>query len=205
MESIDEPKLVEFTITGVRLNNVKDIGAGGFHSMALTNKGNLFTWGEGAGGRLGHGDQKGQTMPKEIPKLTQYRIYSISAGTSHNAFISQTFELYTWGVGGYGRLGHGGESDIYSPKHVEDLKQKKIQSVSCGTFHTLCILQIGQLFAFGGGKFGKLGIDAGMEDNFTTPKQIFALEDSEIAEASAGDFHSMALTSEGKVNNFKTF
>jgi alpha-tubulin suppressor-like RCC1 family protein len=45
------------------------------------------------------------------------------------------------------------------PKLVEDLDEEEIASVSCGAFHTLAVSRSGKLFAFGEGKYGKLGIN----------------------------------------------
>ena len=43
---------------------------------------------------------------------------SISAGGAHSACITSTGELYTWGKGRYGRLGHGDSEDQPKPRMV---------------------------------------------------------------------------------------
>lgn len=63
---------------------------------------------------------------------------SIACGEAHSAAISSEEELYTWGAGSYGRLGHGDESDKVEPQMIEELRQRKISLVSCGNFHTMC-------------------------------------------------------------------
>ena len=43
------------------------VSAGGFHSLALTADGAVFTWGHGLHGCLGHGeDLSNQLLPKKI-------------------------------------------------------------------------------------------------------------------------------------------
>lgn len=43
-----------------------DIAAGGAHSACITAAGDLFTWGKGRYGRLGHGDSEDQLKPKLV-------------------------------------------------------------------------------------------------------------------------------------------
>lgn len=45
---------------------VVDIAAGGAHSACITASGELFTWGKGRYGRLGHGDSEDQLKPKLV-------------------------------------------------------------------------------------------------------------------------------------------
>jgi len=44
------------------------VAAGGAHSACITSKGELWTWGKGRYGRLGHGDSEDQTRPKQVSK-----------------------------------------------------------------------------------------------------------------------------------------
>ena len=53
-----------------------------------------------------------------IESLRGKHIVSISAGGAHSACITSTGELYTWGKGRYGRLGHGDSEDQPKPKMV---------------------------------------------------------------------------------------
>ena len=48
-------------------------------------------------------------------------------------------ELYTWGRGANGRLGHGDTDDQKSPTLVEALKDRHIKNISCGSTFTSCI------------------------------------------------------------------
>lgn len=123
---------------------ITQICCGKFHSMALTDRKNIYTWGEGSHGRLGHGDYclDDQLYPKEIYTLSQRKPIFISAGESHSAAITEKNNLYTWGNGGFGRLGHGADNSESAPKLVQDLSadEMKVVYVSCGTFHTIVVL-----------------------------------------------------------------
>ena len=54
-------------------------------------------------------------------------------------------ELYTWGCGSYGRLGHGTSEDMFVPTLVSNLLLQVIVGVSCGTCdaHTLAVSEDG--------------------------------------------------------------
>lgn len=56
--------------------------------------------------------------PKLIEALQGYEIVDIACGGAHSAAISSTGQLFTWGKGRYGRLGHGDSEDQLKPKLV---------------------------------------------------------------------------------------
>ncbi|GIY42322.1 e3 ubiquitin-protein ligase HERC2 [Caerostris extrusa] len=79
----------------------------GRHALALTVDGKVFSWGEGDDGKLGLGNRMSYDRPRLILALKSKRIRDIACGSAHSAAISSSGELYTWGLGDYGRLGHG--------------------------------------------------------------------------------------------------
>lgn len=58
----DRPCLIE-TLRG---KEIIEIACGGAHSAAITSHGELYTWGKGRYGRLGHGDSEDQLKPKLV-------------------------------------------------------------------------------------------------------------------------------------------
>ena len=78
------------------------------HTLALTEDGKVFSWGDGDYGKLGHGNAATQKSPKQIMgHLTDKVVVQISAGYRHSAAVTNEGQLYTWGEGDFGRLGHG--------------------------------------------------------------------------------------------------
>ena len=59
----EKPRLIE----ALRSKRVRDIACGSSHSAAIISNGDLFTWGLGDYGRLGHGDNATQLRPKQVP------------------------------------------------------------------------------------------------------------------------------------------
>lgn len=62
----DRPVLIE----ALRNKEVVNIACGGSHSAAITVHGELFTWGKGRYGRLGHGDTEDRHVPKLVSVAT---------------------------------------------------------------------------------------------------------------------------------------
>ncbi len=56
-------------IEALQGKHVKEIACGSGHSAAITSNGELYTWGQGDHGRLGHGDQLNQNKPKQVSQV----------------------------------------------------------------------------------------------------------------------------------------
>ena len=110
------PKKIE-TFAGQR---VVAVSAGLDHSLTLTADGAAWSWGWGAYGELGHGNQQAQLLPKKVEALAGRRVVAVSAGESHSLALIADGAVFTWGKGKDGCLGHGEDlSDQRLPKKVE--------------------------------------------------------------------------------------
>ena len=57
-------------------------------------------------------------------------------------------ELYSWGHGGYGQLGHN-EPDKSKPSQVlASISGKKITQVACGSYHSMALTADGEVGTF---------------------------------------------------------
>ena len=197
---VPTPERVKETADNTLFYNIMDIACGISHCLAITYTYQLFTWGDGLNGKLGHGKTNNYNKPKSLTiSGSDFKVLYISAGYSHSAAITTDHELYTWGDGAYGKLGHGCVANELVPRHVDDLKLLKILRVSCSAFHTLCCTIKGETYAFGGGQYGKLGIDVDEMQDRSSPKLIDALEDIKIVELAAGPYHSLAKDDKGNI------
>jgi alpha-tubulin suppressor-like RCC1 family protein len=70
----------------------------------------------------------------------------------------QGTELYTWGQGVLGQLGHGDEKPQNQPRLIVSFLGTNVKSVSCGNQHTAVLLESGEVYSFGRGNFGQLGL-----------------------------------------------
>ncbi|MEE6507644.1 hypothetical protein FKM82_027611 [Ascaphus truei] len=192
-------------VQGLASWNIVKIAAhsDGQHYLALSATGELFSWGCGDGGRLGHGDTVSLEEPKMISALsgkqTGKQVVHIACGSTYSAAITAEGELYTWGRGNYGRLGHGSSEDQAVPMLVTGLKGLKVVDVSCGSgdSQTLAVTENGQVWSWGDGDYGKLG--RGGSDGCKTPKLIEKLQDLDIVKVRCGSQFSIAITKDGQV------
>lgn len=92
------------------------VHSGGKHAMALTQDGKVFSWGQGEDGELGHGTRATLDRPRLIEAFRSKRVRDLACGSAHSAAITSGGELYTWGLGQYGRLGHGDNATQLKPK-----------------------------------------------------------------------------------------
>ncbi|XP_060835591.1 E3 ubiquitin-protein ligase HERC2 isoform X3 [Rhopalosiphum padi] len=187
------PGLSQFVIKNVAVHS------GGKHAMALSFDGKILSWGDGEDGKLGHGDTLTLDTPKLIDSLLSKRIFYIACGGAHSAAITSEGELYTWGQGQYGRLGHGDEVSQFTPKLVKEFIGKNIVQVACGSrdAQTLALDGEGNVYSWGDGDFGKLG--RGGSDGCCTPQQVERLDGHRVVQIACGAQFSVALTAAGQV------
>ncbi|KAH9513369.1 putative E3 ubiquitin-protein ligase herc1 [Bulinus truncatus] len=167
------------------------------HTLALNTEGELYSWGDGDYGKLGLGGNHTQKSPKLIQgPLAQKVVKTMSAGYRHSAAVTFDGQLYTWGEGDYGRLGHGDKTSRNLPKQVKDIGL--VGQVACGSSHTLAVSQDGKtVWSFGGGDNGKLG--HGDMNRQTKPAVIEAFSGMYIRKVACSSQASLALTSTGQV------
>ncbi|XP_054270101.1 E3 ubiquitin-protein ligase HERC2 isoform X2 [Macrosteles quadrilineatus] len=175
------------------------VHSGGKHAMALTLDGKVFSWGEGDDGKLGHGNRLTLEKPRLIEALKSKRVRDIACGSSHSAAITSNGELYTWGLGEYGRLGHGDTVTQLKPKLVKALLGNHIVKVACGSrdAQTLALSTDGMVFSWGDGDFGKLG--RGGSEGCDKPHNVERLNGLGVTHIECGAQFSLALTKSGQV------
>lgn len=76
-----------------------DIACGSAHSACITNAGNLFAWGKGRYGRLGHGDSEDQLKPKMVEALIGYRVIDVACGSGDAQTLCITDDDSVWSFG----------------------------------------------------------------------------------------------------------
>lgn len=86
---------------------ISSVSAGSRHTLALSTAGEVFSWGWGHLGQLGHGDTRNLNAPTKISTLS--KVTYISAGGVHSGCIDSDHYCYTWGSCTYGQLGLGKE------------------------------------------------------------------------------------------------
>uniref|UniRef100_U5EXC8 Putative alpha-tubulin suppressor n=1 Tax=Corethrella appendiculata TaxID=1370023 RepID=U5EXC8_9DIPT len=131
------PKLTSF-------ENVKTICGGQHHTLVLKNDQKVYCIGRKEYGRLGIGnvDKDVETLTL-IKDLADKNIVEIGCGETTSFAVTDTGELYSWGMGSNQQLGTGEEDDEYSPVRIQSAqtKEKKILKVSSGGQHSIFIVE----------------------------------------------------------------
>ena len=71
--------------------------------------------------QLGHGEEGRELVPRMIEALAGKKVIGAAAGSYHTAVWTEEGELFTFGAGQFGRLGHGGTQIELVPRLVETL------------------------------------------------------------------------------------
>ncbi|XP_031371927.1 ultraviolet-B receptor UVR8 isoform X2 [Punica granatum] len=203
------------------------VAAGGRHTLALSDMGQVWGWGYGGEGQLGLGSrirmvssphpipcvetssyakERSMTLPRGSvsSEMQSYRVpgtyvKQIACGGRHSAVITDAGALLTFGWGLYGQCGQGSTDDELSPTCVSSLLGIPIVAVAAGLWHTICISADGDVYSFGGNQFGQLG--TGSDQAETLPRLLDAsiLENVHTKAVSCGARHSAVIADDGKV------
>ncbi|KAG8084611.1 hypothetical protein GUJ93_ZPchr0010g9191 [Zizania palustris] len=174
--------------------DVYDVDCGVKHAALVTRNGEVFTWGEDSGGRLGHGTREDSVHPRLVESLAACNVDFVACGEFHTCAVTTTGELYTWGDGTHnvGLLGHGTDVGHWIPKRISGaLEGLQVAYVSCGTWHTALITSMGQLFTFGDGSFGVLG--HGNLSSISCPREVESLSGLKTIAVACGVWHTAAI------------
>ena len=116
-------------LNGVR---VISVAAGWWHTLAVSDEGTVYSFGDGSSDALGHGDEEHQLTPRRIESLGDTRISAVAAGGAHSLALTEAGELYSFGWGEYGLLGHGDRTNQLTPRRIEALRGTPIAAVAAG-------------------------------------------------------------------------
>ncbi|KAJ8550184.1 hypothetical protein K7X08_033891 [Anisodus acutangulus] len=160
----------------------------------------VFIWGEGAeGGCFGHGEVKlDALLPKLLESTTMLDVQTISIGRSHDALVTKQDEVFCWGEGKNGRLGHKFVIDTTCPKFVDSLNGFHVKSVSCGEYHTCALTTSGELYTWGDNS----GAEKKMK-SYWLPNRVYgSLDGVKISYVACGEWHTGIVSTSGQLFSY---
>ncbi|KAM4561620.1 alsin-like isoform 1-T2 [Fundulus diaphanus] len=98
----------------------------------------VWSWGRGSEGQLGHGDQLARLQPLCIKSLTGKEVIKVAAGSHHSLALTAQCQVYSWGSNMCGQLGHL-NSPVTLPQHAKLSDGLRVWDVSAGQSHSLLL------------------------------------------------------------------
>uniref|UniRef100_G3UGN6 Protein RCC2 n=1 Tax=Loxodonta africana TaxID=9785 RepID=G3UGN6_LOXAF len=174
---VEAPKLIE----GLSHEVIVSAACGRNHTLALTETGSVFAFGENKMGQLGLGNQ---TDAVPSPAQIMYNgqpITKMACGAEFSMIMDCKGNLYSFGCPEYGQLGHNSDGKFIAraqrieydcelvPRRVAIFIEKTkdgqilpvpnvvVRDVACGANHTLVLDSQKRVFSWGFGGYGRLG------------------------------------------------
>ncbi|CAK9799704.1 Regulator of chromosome condensation [Anthophora plagiata] len=123
----------------------RHVSSGQHHTIALDDAGQVFVMGRKEYGRLGLGSNCSDAKElTPVPSLSSFKCIDVAAGSAQSFAVTESGELYSWGMGTSGQLGTGEEEDVEEPTLVKgkQLEGKTVIRVAGGGQHTLALATI---------------------------------------------------------------
>ncbi|XP_021792334.1 protein RCC2 isoform X2 [Papio anubis] len=174
---VEAPRLIE----GLSHEVIVSAACGRNHTLALTETGSVFAFGENKMGQLGLGNQ---TDAVPSPAQIMYNgqpITKMACGAEFSMIMDCKGNLYSFGCPEYGQLGHNSDGKFIAraqrieydcelvPRRVAIFIEKTkdgqilpvpnvvVRDVACGANHTLVLDSQKRVFSWGFGGYGRLG------------------------------------------------
>jgi alpha-tubulin suppressor-like RCC1 family protein len=165
------------------------VSAGTDHTLALTDRGEVFAWGDNESGQLGTGSTNGSMLPVPVPGLDG--VTAIAAGGQHSlAYRESDHTLWGWGSNSQGQIAQP-SAIAMSTTPARIALSAPLGALAAGGAHSLALDTNGVVYAWGENLLGQLGL--GDVDGRFSPVAV-PLAGPAIAIA-AGSAHSLAVTS----------
>ena len=145
-------------------------------------QGKLYAFGSGDYGRLGHGDNQPKKTAKLVEILRDKNITKFACGPRHTLALAADGTVYSWGYGGDGQLGHGDYQLQTMPVQIRVLKGEHVIDLSCGDKHSAALTSGGDVFTWGDGSLGQLGLGDFRKQH--TPHRVMELQGKMILQIS---------------------
>ena len=208
----DEPQqITEIT------EKITDVKTGYYHSIALTEKGEVYTWGYNGNGQLGNGTREDSLVPVKVTGLEN--IAKVNAYKYMTIALTQNGEVYAWGSG-YGAkpvklnftrkiIDVSGNLVLAENRKAYNLDETKsygkdLIKVVAGYNHYLGLTSDGEVYAWGSNSYGQLG--NGNNTSSSTAVKVVTPDGksnmTNIVDISAGDSYSIITDKDGKVYTF---
>nr|AIA22173.1 UVR8 [Gentiana rigescens] len=182
-------------------HKIVSVTCGADHTIAYSEADmQVYSWGWGDFGRLGHGNSSDLFFPQPIKALHGLRIRQIACGDSHCLAVTMEGEVQSWGRNQNGQLGLGTTEDSLVPQKIESFQGIAIKMVAAGAEHTAAVTEDGELYGWGWGRYGNLGL--GDRNDRLVPEKVSAVEGEKMSLVACGWRHTICVSSSGSLYTY---
>lgn len=167
------------------------------HTIAISQIGETFAWGENRHGQCGVQNLKRIYKPMKIDELSNICSTKASSGTRHSIILTKEGNAISFGCNRFGQCGFKSSNVIISPTIIS-LDESIIEEVRCGWNHSILIsVNRKEVFSFGRNDYGQLGI--GNFEPVQSPLLIPFFKNVEVEDVEIGSEHNIATTKDGDI------
>ncbi|RLN96463.1 hypothetical protein BBJ28_00010025 [Nothophytophthora sp. Chile5] len=198
----DERVMLLRPVQALRSQRIKFVAAsnGCEHMIALTDTGLAYSWGYNDRGQLGHENLATKIhIPKLIESLKDKKLGYAAVSYHHSAVITDSGELYTFGMNDCGQLGLDHTQHQSTPQLVKSLEGTEATMVACGLYHTIICTASGGLFSCGKNDYGQLGLAHNRQVKVPT---LVTLPNESVCFVACGYYHSAVVSTGGRTFAF---
>ncbi|GMH27240.1 hypothetical protein Nepgr_029083 [Nepenthes gracilis] len=186
------------------LVKIAQVSCGEYHTAAISEDGEAYTWGLGSMGQLGHcslqsGDK--ELLPRRVVALDGISLTKVACGGVHTCAVSDKGALYAWGGGQVGQLGLGPQTSSASfifhdsEQMLRNIPALVIPSgvrlIACGHSHTLISTMDCRIHGWGYNSYGQAANEKSTYAWYPSPVDWCV---GEVRKLAAGGGHSAVLT-----------
>eukprot|EP01080_Neovahlkampfia_damariscottae_P004807 gene4807-8393_t len=179
--------------------NIKKVVGGFSSTIIITNDGKIYGFGESSSGQLGIKSDSIIYEPTEILSVKNLNIIDVACGYSHTLLLDNQFNVWSFGNNGNGQLGR----NLFNVSKTEKIDKIKInirfKSIFCGYYHSLILSENNELFTFGSGSSGQLGLGDDSDQFFPQKIGFFS---NNVKCCGAGRNHSIVILKSGECYSF---
>ena len=173
---------------------ITKISTGTHHTLALTSKGQVFSWGYNAYGQLGNGTTStGATNTYQTVRISKKIIDVYTEGEYSSYVIDSNRDVYSFGHNNYGQLGIGNTSNKSFPEKVQNVSN--VIKIALGQNHSMFLQDDKTVWACGQNNNYQLG--DGTVTTRNAPVQV--MSDHKIVDIASSYNSSYFLTDKGEI------
>jgi alpha-tubulin suppressor-like RCC1 family protein len=171
------------------ITEVTRVAAGSDYTLALKSDGTVWAWGHNNTGQLGDLSLNDSLIPRQVPGVTATRI----AANQNSYAIRTDGTVWFWG-------NSSGDLKLHAPEAISGIIGAV--DIKAGQLHVVVLKNDGTVWTWGDDESGQLGyaLSDPQKTGQWTPQQVPGLQS--IGSIAAGQYFSLAATSDGSVNSW---